>query len=163
MGILTICIVVIFISKYFPQIAKEKKIIPKVLSEKSMIGCLEKTIPTMSSMKEEYKEIAKEERDIHKEEDLLQGILKTQISSIQGMEKIEEKAKKAAEENQDKKEKVEEKKEEEVIQTGVTTQVITNNPIKESYNTEYGKVKIKNETDYQLTRRHVKTRYYNRK
>ena len=31
------------------------------------------------------------------------------------------------------------------------TQVITNNPIKESYNTEYGKVKIKNETDYTLT------------
>ena len=31
------------------------------------------------------------------------------------------------------------------------TEVITNNPIKETYNTEYGKVKIKNETDYELT------------
>ena len=31
------------------------------------------------------------------------------------------------------------------------TEVITNNPIKETYNTEYGKVKIKNETDYALT------------
>ena len=31
------------------------------------------------------------------------------------------------------------------------TEVITNNPIKETYNTEYGKVKIKNETDYTLT------------
>lgn len=35
--------------------------------------------------------------------------------------------------------------------TGVTTQVITNNPITESYNVEYGKVKIKNETSFELT------------
>ena len=31
------------------------------------------------------------------------------------------------------------------------TQVITNNPIAESYNAEYGKVKIKNQTSYELT------------
>ena len=35
--------------------------------------------------------------------------------------------------------------------TGLSTQVITNNPIKENYNIEYGKVKIKNQTDYELT------------
>ena len=35
--------------------------------------------------------------------------------------------------------------------TGLKTEVITNNPIKESYNVEYGKVKIKNQTDYKLT------------
>lgn len=35
--------------------------------------------------------------------------------------------------------------------TGVTTEVVTNNPIKLNYNTEYGKVKIKNETTYDLT------------
>ena len=39
----------------------------------------------------------------------------------------------------------------EVQGAGVKTEVITNNPIKETYNTEYGKVKIKNETDYTLT------------
>ena len=39
----------------------------------------------------------------------------------------------------------------EVQEAGVKTEVITNNPIKETYNTEYGKVKIKNETDYTLT------------
>ena len=35
--------------------------------------------------------------------------------------------------------------------TGLKTEIITNNPIKESYNVEYGKVKIKNQTDYKLT------------
>ena len=38
-----------------------------------------------------------------------------------------------------------------VEEAGVKTEVITNNPITESYNVEYGKVKIKNETDYELT------------
>lgn len=35
--------------------------------------------------------------------------------------------------------------------TGLTTEVITNNPIQESYNAQYGKVKIKNQTSYELT------------
>lgn len=35
--------------------------------------------------------------------------------------------------------------------TGVTTEVVTNNPLKLTYNTEYGSVKIKNETSYELT------------
>ena len=35
--------------------------------------------------------------------------------------------------------------------TGVTTEVVTNNPLKLAYNTEYGSVKIKNETSYELT------------
>lgn len=151
-GMLAIIIVVLLISKYFPQVTKEKKIVPKVLAENSMLGCLEQTIPTMSSINEEYKKIASKEDDINNQENLLQGILKTQISSIQGMEKIEEKAQKekAVIENQEKKEEI--KDSVEVVQTDLTTQVITNNPIKESYNTEYGKVKIKNETDYELTR-----------
>ena len=34
---------------------------------------------------------------------------------------------------------------------GVTTQVITNNPLKESFNSQYQNIKIKNETEYQLT------------
>lgn len=35
--------------------------------------------------------------------------------------------------------------------TNLATEVITNNPITEKYQSEYGKVKIKNETDYELT------------
>lgn len=160
-GMLATIIVIILASKYFPKITSERKIMPKILSENSMIGCLEQTVPAMSSVNQEYQKIANEGDDI-KEETLLQGILKTQISSIQGMETIEEKEKKkelAKEENK----KTEEKQDNqnvEVAKTDLTTQVITNNPIKESYNTEYGKVKIKNETDYELTRRYANTRCY---
>ena len=37
------------------------------------------------------------------------------------------------------------------IITDVSTQVVTKNPIKESYNREYNGIKIKNETDFELT------------
>ena len=43
----------------------------------------------------------------------------------------------------------EEKNEE--VKTGQETQIVTNNPIKETYNTQYGKVKIKNGTKINLT------------
>lgn len=169
-GMLATIIVVILASKYFPKNTSEKKIMPKVLSENSMLGCLEQTVPVMSSINEEYKKIESEDNEI-KEENLLQGVLKTQISSIQGLKNIEERAQKEASEKEEQEVKQEEQqmvqKEKsetvEVAKTGLSTQVITNNPIKESYNTEYGKVKIKNETDYELTRRYVNTRYYDRK
>lgn len=148
-GMLATIIVVMLVSKYLPKTANKEKVVGKVLSENSMVECLGQTVTSMSSVDEEYQKIANEEEGI-KEEDLLQGILKTQISSIQGMENIEEK------EGEKNTEEIQTNQNEntqniEVAQTGLMTQVITNNPIKESYNTEYGKVKIKNETEYTLT------------
>lgn len=149
-GMLSTVIVIILASKYFPQATKEAKV-QKLLSEHSMLGCLEQTVPTISSINEEYKKIASEEDIGLKEGSLLQGVLKTQISSIQGMEKIEEKAQKEGVSAPEKQEDKADKQSIETAKTGLSTQVITNNPIKETYHTEYGKVKIKNETDYELT------------
>lgn len=149
-GMLSTVIVIILASKYFPQATKEAKV-QKLLSEHSMLGCLEQTVPTISSINEEYKKIASEEDIGLKEGNLLQGVLKTQISSIQGMEKIEEKAQKEGVSAPEKQEDKADKQSIETAKTGLSTQVITNNPIKETYHTEYGKVKIKNETDYELT------------
>lgn len=153
-GMLATVIIVIVVSKYLPQANTQEKVVGKVLAENSMVECLGQTVTSMSSVKEEYQKITDEEEGIH-EEDLWQGILKTQISSIQGMETVEEKTKKEQENTTEQTEDNTNPKEEtpnvEVAQTGMMTQVITNNPIKESYNTEYGKVKIKNETDYTLT------------
>lgn len=149
-GMIATIVVVIIISKCIPRTTKEGKMFPKVLSENSMLGCLGQTVTTMSNVKEDEEE---GEEEIS-EGNLLQGILKTQISSIQGLESIEEKKR---DEQKDTKEEVqnnqnnENKQEIQIAQTGLTTQVITNNPIKETYNIEYGKVKIKNETDYELT------------
>ena len=52
---------------------------------------------------------------------------------------------------EEEKEKVEENKDAEKPEVNVQTEVITKNPIKESYTTQYKSVKIKNETSYELT------------
>lgn len=153
-GMLATAVIVILASNYLPRTTNKEKVVGKVLSENSMVECLGQTVTSMSSIDEEYQKIANEEEGI-KEEDLLQGILKTQISSIQGMETIEEKTKEEQENPTEQTENDNSQNENtqniEVAQTGMMTQVITNNPIKETYNTEYGKVRIKNETDYTLT------------
>ncbi len=146
-GMVITIIAIIAISKYFPQNAKKEKIVQKLVSENAMINCLDQTIPTISNINEEYKKIAEEE-DEETEDTFLQGILKTQISTIKGMENIEKKEKLA---NQKQEQEPETEEKIEVAQTDLATQVITNNPIKENYNAEYGSVKIKNETEYQLT------------
>ena len=156
----TILLGIIYISKYFYKetndnnVAKELEKGIRSLSENNMLHCLDETIPAISTVNEEYKAIAKED-DEKEDIDMLQEMLKTQISSINGITEIEEKN-----EQEDKgQNNIEEsnanktKKEENIqlAQTGLKTQIITNNPLKESYNTQYGKVKIKNETSYELT------------
>ena len=168
-GLLTTIIVVVVVSKFFSKDDKnnsENKIVNEVknsismLSEQSFLGCFEQSVPTMANLNEEYSKVAKE--DDHSREDILQGVLETQISSIKGMENSANVAN-----NQDSKNlqddgtsgnvessnQVQEvtNQNTEVAEAGVKTEVITNNPITESYNVEYGKVKIKNGTDYTLT------------
>ena len=115
-----------------------------------MISCFSQVIPGIAKIEEDTK--IEEQEKKQTEDTLLQGILKTQISSIKNMETLEKKEK-----IQEKEEKIEEQeipKEENKIdlaKTGLETQVITNQPLKENYNTQYGKVKIKNETEYELT------------
>lgn len=149
-GALVVVIVVIVISKYFSKADQEQKIVQRLLGENSMLGCLEQAVPAMSNINQEYKKIAEEE-DINIENKVLQGALKAQISSIQGIENIEKKQSQKEEKEKKENQKTQSEEPIEVAQTGVATQVITNNPLKENSNTQYGNVKIKNETDYELT------------
>ena len=90
-GITITATIVIFISKQFSkENNNEEKIVNEVkngismLSEQSFINCFDQAVPTMKNINEEYSKVAQE--DDHSKEDLLQGILKTQISSIQEIE-----------------------------------------------------------------------------
>ena len=157
-GIILILLIIIFVSKSL----KENNIIEKLgkeftlISKNNMLFALDKTIPVVSNVNEEYKNIAKED-DIDNSQDMLQIMLGTQISSIKAMEKIE----KSEEVEKSKKETIENKEEEKVNENstenktianaGTTTEIITQNPIKDGSNTQIGNVKIKNETDYQIT------------
>ena len=157
-GIIITVLMVVLISRNFNKDTKEEKIVQEVksgvrtLSQNSMLNCIEHTMPVVADLNKEYNDIAKED-DIPKNQDFLEGILKSQLSSIKGIEKIEEKNIELAKNQATTSKTQQENKEEQVTvaETGLTTQVVTNNPISENYNVQYGKVKIKNQTNYQLT------------
>lgn len=158
-GITFLVVVVLGISKIFHKDTKENsKGVQKIengikaLSQFSMINCMDQTIPTMSSINEEYKNIAKED-DQKENKNILQEMLKTQISSVNAIEESEEITNKENNENiqENEKNQTEEKQEIQFAQEGLQTQVITQNPISENSNVTYKNVKIKNQTSYTLT------------
>lgn len=158
-GITFLVVVVLGISKIFHKDTKENsKGVQKIengikaLSQFSMINCMDQTIPTMSSINEEYKNIAKED-DQKENKNILQEMLKTQISSVNAIKESEEITNKENNENiqENEKNQTEEKQEIQLAQEGLQTQVITKNPISENSNVTYKNVKIKNQTSYTLT------------
>ncbi len=79
-------LIIISISKYFNKESNEENINKLIqnkvqtMPQNSMSSCLDKTVPAMSIMNNQ--EIEGEEEN----EDILKGILSTQISSIKGIE-----------------------------------------------------------------------------
>ena len=131
------------------------------LSNNNFLSCLNKTIPVVGNVNEN-ENVTEGKSKESENMDLFNGILEGQISSINVINSPNEQneVEVAKEETNNLNETS--KNEQEVTQptddvpVGVPTQVITNNPITESYNVEYGKVKIKNQTDYQLTEEMLK-------
>ena len=156
-------LIIIYISKYFYGENNKEKIADgvkngiKIIARTNMLGCIDTTVPTISTINKENIKEGTEENKSQSQDNILEQILKTEISSISGLEEIEKRAEKENAEqlaSEDKSAQNQEQQNEEQIQmaqTGLPTQVITNNPIQESYNVEYGKVKIKNQTGYELT------------
>lgn len=158
-GVAITIIAVIYISTYLPSVkdnSKDKveksKSKIEMFQFKSLTSCLDKTIPTMSSMNEEYKKTEEENDEIF-EMNYLEEFLKTEISTIKGIEKIDKIAEEENKIKQNKDENIEEKSNNINLAntSGIQTEVVTPNPIAESFNAQYGNVKIKNQTTYELT------------
>lgn len=151
-GIAVTVSIIMIISKSLQQKTQENKIVEGVkngissISENSFLSCIKQVIPSMKNIEKENDNIEYTNTTIEKKS-ILQDILKEEISSIEGIEQLEQMQKNTNEEDK----KNEETNQIEVAQENLPTQVITNNPISESYNTQYEKVKIKNETSYTLT------------
>ena len=165
-GMIIAITAIILISKTFNKTEIKQSVIEKevtskigILSKKILASSLDQTMPVIKSINKEQKESQKENTK-KDNNDILEAMLHTQISSIKGIEKMQENTKKqeVKEENiqteQEKIEKEETKTEntnKEPEQAGTKTEVITNNPIAENANVRYGNIKIKNQTDYTLT------------
>ena len=112
---------------------------------------LEETMPVLSvtnqSVKEANAEIKRDDNEI------LKKMLASEIDSIEIIKNQEKNNIENNEtaENQTTEEKIETENTVETAQTNVKTEVVTNNPLTESYNVQYGAVKIKNQTSYTLT------------
>ena len=123
------------------------------LFKNSQLQALDITIPVISNINKEYRDISKEDKEKEEEnnnkENILKGMLGIQISSIKAIEnenKTEEKEKLQEDNNENNN-----NQDAEIAKAGVETEVITKEPIKDGSNTNLGNVKIKNETNYQLT------------
>ena len=120
-------------------------------TDNNLLFCLEQVLPNIENKNNINDKVLKKEN-------LYEDILKTQIASIKEVykEKIDsneliEVAEKTEEISSDNSNNIEEKQEIEKAQIDLSTEVITNNPIAENANRQYGNVKIKNQTTYELT------------
>ena len=123
------------------EVTQKVENVTNQISSHSLLSCLDATLPVVASIQHNGEDEKKKEEI--SENDILKSMLETQISSIKGIQSIEESIEEP--------EKTEEEQNVELAETEQETQVITNNPVAENYNAQYGNVKIKNQTDYQLT------------
>ena len=112
---------------------------------------MEQEIPAMASINSEND--TREQNETSKN-NYLEQFLQTEISSIKGIQEEEEKVE-VEDKNENQNEitqNAEIKNDVQLAQsTNTQTEVVTPNPISENYNVQYGNVKIKNQTTYNLT------------
>ena len=162
-GIIITIGIIIFTARYFSY-TKKDNINEKQITEKSKIqifkfgsltGCLDKTIPTMANLNEKSNEKEEENNTTN----YLEEIIKTEISSIKGIEEIEnkqvdEKTESEQTKTEDQNQNTNSQENEKITlasNQAVTTEVVTPNPISDNANVQYGNVKIKNQTTFNLT------------
>ena len=159
-------LMLIIVSKNININPKENKLVEEVkgkisiLSENNMLECLDQTIPVIGKVSKDNWDVEKsvKEKEInYSESEFLKTMLKTEISSIKYTEEVDNKY-----DNQASTESIvenettaiednEQASSVQLTENWMQTEVITENPIKENYNVEFGKVKIKNQTDFELT------------
>ena len=146
--IFVLILLIFSITNYFSEAKKNtQEVTQKVenvtnqLSSHSLLSCLDATLPVVASINRNDEK----EKEKLSENDILKSMLETQISSIDEIQNMKEISEDVETENTEEEQNIE------LAETGITTEVVTNNPIAENYNTQYGNVKIKNQTDYELT------------
>ena len=151
-GVLIFIVIIILISinlkkekNNYNFITDIKNKISSTLDNNRMF-CLKEIIPNIDDT--ENIKVDKTEK-----ENIYEKILKEQISSIVEVEK-EDNINDTEEKSKSSEEIIDDEKEDKNIEkasTNLDTRVITKNPISENVNRQYGDVKIKNQTSYELT------------
>lgn len=163
--------IIVYTTRFFAYKPNEQKIEKKQekvsitetlkIRSNTLKKCLNKTIPVMAELEKEKES----KKTTNNENKIFESFLETEISSIKGMEETEKEKNQTEDSNgsDNKKNTSDENKsdsnnsiteDEKIIlasNSGIKTEVVTPNPIAENANVQYGKVKIKNQTTYNLT------------
>lgn len=163
--------IIVYTTRFFAYKPNEQKIEKKQekvsitetlkIRSNTLKKCLNKTIPVMAELEKEKES----KKTTNNENKIFESFLETEISSIKGMEETEKEKNQTEDSNgsDNKKNTSDENKsdsnnsiteDEKIIlasNIGIKTEVVTPNPIAENANVQYGKVKIKNQTTYNLT------------
>ena len=147
-----IVMLMVFTARYFSSTKENKNTKNfKILQANSLTKCMEQEIPAMASVNSENDTQEKNETS---QNNYLEQFLQTEISSIKGIQEAEEEVEvDGKNENQNETtQNTETRNDVQLAQsTNAQTEVVTPNPISENYNVQYGNVKIKNQTTYNLT------------
>ena len=144
---ITLVIILLFIlTRYFSGV-KDNNDFKLLLNDKlSLIlnnnytVCLDSTIPCIKNVNKEINKIAEEDDQV--ESGYLKKLLGVELSQLE----LEKKTMKNLEKNTEVA-----KQEKEDAKTDVNTEVITEKPLANKFTNQYNDVKIKNETNYELT------------
>ena len=160
-------LIVIYITRFFSYAKNDEKSNKKVniklniFQTSSLTKCLDKEISAIGAINNENAESGTE---TEKANNYLEAFLQTEISTIKGLEEAESKENIVSGDTTNTGESKEEEHQEETntgaiqlaTNDNIKTEVVTPNPISESYNVQYGNVKIKNQTTYNLTQEVLK-------
>lgn len=151
-GISIIVMLMVFTARYFSSTKENKNTKNfKILQANSLTKCMEQEIPAMASVNSENDTQEKNETS---QNNYLEQFLETEISSIKGIQEAEEEVE-VEDKNENQNETTQNTETRNDVQlaqsTNAQTEVVTPNPISENYNVQYGNVKIKNQTTYNLT------------
>lgn len=157
--ILIITLSTVFILTKLAKKMKTSEIFKINISEK-LIGCLDIEIPSISSIYEKSNTVIKSEEEENSNV-LIENILGVELAKIKEIEQTqtieEDQTENLATENIEQNTEIENETQEntetntQVILENVETQIVTQNPISESFNSEINGVKIKNETSFDIS------------
>ena len=147
-AILIVTIVTVFLATKIVTKFKTNEILQINISEE-LIKCLNSEIPAIENIYYQANSVIKEDEEEERKETLVGKILRIELARVGDViqDKIVENEQMQVIENNQ-----EENQENTSIEvsTDVQTQIVTQNPISESYNTEVNGVKIKNETSFEI-------------
>ena len=143
-GLTLTIVIIVGLARYFYADKEDinEKIKISSIAQKSYIECMDKTIPEV--IDQTYEETDNDEDS----EKMLEKLLKVELSML-GVTNVKTQDTITVAENMNNQELT-------LADTNLDTEVVTKNPLENKYTTEYGKVKIKNETSFQAKNIHIK-------